>query len=383
MSVATLWPALPWLGPLLGIFHLARRSPDLSTAPVASGRLVSVIIPARNEAETIETVVRSVLSSTYEPLEVIVVDDRSTDHTAQLVEEMARDDARVRLVGGAELPAGWFGKQWACWQGYRAARGELLVFTDADTTHEPELLGHAVGALEAERADLLTLLSRQRCESFWERLVMPQIWVLLGVRYRPSSVNRSSRRRDVIANGQFILFPRAAYEAIGTHEAVRGEVAEDLALAQTVVRAGRKLFLAHAEPLIATRMYRGLGHLVEGWSKNIYLGGRRSFPDEPVRRALVPVLLSGAMLFWLTPPLVGLAGLAGPGDPGPWVPAAIGLSALFWMLVSFGMQIPVIYGLGYPLGAAVGLYIVLRSVSRGARRVEWKGRVYDVRGGAP
>jgi hypothetical protein len=87
------------------------------------------------------------------------------------------------------------------------------------------------------------------------------------------------------------------------------------------------------------------------------------------------------MLFWLAPPLVGLAGLAGLGNPGPWVPAAIALSALFWMLVSFGMQIPVIYGLGYPLGAAVGLFIVLRSVSRGARKVEWKGRVYDVRAG--
>lgn len=381
MSVASLWPAVPWLGPLLGIFYLARRSPDLSTAPVASGRLVSVIIPARNEAETIETVVGSVLSSTYAPLEVIVVDDRSTDATARLVEQVARNDDRLRLLRGAELPPGWFGKQWACWQGYRAARGELLVFTDADTTHAPALLGHAVGALDAQHADLLTVLSRQRCESFWERLVMPQIWILLGFRYRPAAVNRSGRRRDVIANGQFILLPRTAYEAIGTHEAVRGEVTEDLALAQTVVRAGRRLHLAHAESLIATRMYRGLGHLVEGWSKNIYLGGRRSFPDEPLRQALVPVLLTAAMLFWLVPPVVALAGLVGLGSPGLWAPAATALSAVFWMLVSFGMQIPVGYGLGYPLGAAVGLYIVLRSSSRGARKVEWKGRVYDVRAG--
>jgi chlorobactene glucosyltransferase len=383
MTVVSLWPALPWLGPLAGIAYLARRSPDLTTAPVASGRLVSVIIPARNEAETIETVLRSVLRSAYAPLEVIVVDDRSSDDTARLAEAIAREDERVRVVRGAELPPGWFGKPWACWQGYRAARGDLLVFTDADTTHERGLLGHAVGALEGERADLLTLASRQQCETLWERLVMPQIWVLLGFRYKPARVNGSTRPRDVIANGQFIMLPRAAYEAIGTHAAVRSAVAEDLALAQTLVRSGRRLRFIHAEPLISTRMYRSLGHLIEGWSKNIYLGGRASFPDEPVRRALVPLILSAAMLFWLVPPLAGLAALAGLVAAGPWVPAAIALSALFWMLISLGMQIPPLYGLGYPLGAAVGLYIVLRSVGRGARKVEWKGRVYDVRTGTP
>ena len=382
MTLLSLWPALPWLGPLLGIFRLARRDPDLTQAPIAAGPLVSVIIPARNEAETIETVVRSVLTTAYGAVEVIVVDDRSTDETAGLAAALTREDPRVRLVRGAELPSGWLGKPWACWQGYRAASGQLLLFTDADTTHGPDLLGHAVGALTAEKADLLTVISRQRCDTFWERLVMPQIWVLLGLRYATAEVNRSTRPRDVIANGQFILFPRASYEAIGTHEAVRAEVVEDLALAQTVIRAGRKLFITHAEPLITTRMYRGLGHMIEGWSKNIYLGGRRSFPDEPILRALVPLLLTGGMLFWLAPPVLGLIALAGAIDPLPWVLLAIALSTTFWMLVSFGMEIPLLYGLGYPLGAAVSLYIVLRSVARGARKVEWKGRVYDASAGA-
>jgi chlorobactene glucosyltransferase len=382
MTLLSLWPALPWLGPLLGIFRLARRDPDLTQAPIAAGPLVSVIIPARNEAETIETVVRSVLTTAYGAVEVIVVDDRSTDETAGLAAALTREDPRVRLVRGAELPSGWLGKPWACWQGYRAASGQLLLFTDADTTHGPDLLGHAVGALTAEKADLLTVISRQRCDTFWERLVMPQIWVLLGLRYATAEVNRSTRPRDVIANGQFILFPRASYEAIGTHEVVRAEVVEDLALAQTVIRAGRKLFITHAEPLITTRMYRGLGHMIEGWSKNIYLGGRRSFPDEPILRALVPLLLTGGMLFWLAPPVLGLIALAGAIDPLPWVLLAIALSTTFWMLVSFGMEIPLLYGLGYPLGAAVSLYIVLRSVARGARKVEWKGRVYDASAGA-
>jgi chlorobactene glucosyltransferase len=375
-SVSELLPALPWLVPFASLFRLASNRPNLSDVPPATGTLVSVIVPARNESAVIETVVKSVLASTYEPLELVVLDDRSTDETAAIVDRLAAEDARLRLVRGEPLPKGWYGKPWACLQGYRAARGELLLFTDADTRHEPELLARAVGALRTERADLVTVAPRQRCETFWERLVMPQIWLLLGVRYHPSRVNRARRERDVIANGQFILLPRASYEAVGTHEIVRHEVAEDLALAQAFHRAGRKIYFAFAERLMETRMYQSLPHLVEGWSKNVYLGGRRSFPEEPVLRALVPVMLLAAFLFWLVPPVV----LAVTGGSGPWGVAAVvatGLSALFWMLISYGMKIPAWYGLLYPVGALVALYIGARSTWRGARRVEWRGRVYS------
>lgn len=324
--------------------------------------------------------VRSILESRYQPFELLVVDDRSTDATAQVVASLALGDARLRLVRGEALPPGWYGKPWACVQGYRAARGEIVVFTDADTRHAPELLEHAVGALQLERADLLTISPRQLCLTFWERLVMPQIWLLLGLRYHPRRVNRATRPRDIIANGQFIMVTRAAYEAAGTHEAVRGEVAEDLALAQTFLRHGLKVYFAFAEPLMETRMYQGLTHLIEGWSKNVYLGGRRSFPNEPIRRALVPVIVGGAMVFWLIPLVVAAiyVGLAAEAlvCVGPAALMAVGISVLFWMLVMFGMGIPVWYGIGYPLGASVVLYIVARSTRRGGRRVEWRGRVY-------
>jgi chlorobactene glucosyltransferase len=369
-----LLPALPWLAPFATLPRLARNRPNLSEVPPASAGLVSVIIPARNESAVIATVLGSVLASAYRPLEVLVVDDRSTDDTAARVAELARGDPRLRLIAGAELPPGWYGKPWACLQGYRAAQGQLLLFTDADTRHQPELLGRAVGALRASGADLVTVSPHQRCETFWERLVMPQIWLLLGLRYHPARVNRSRQARDVIANGQFILMPRASYEAAGTHEAVRGEVAEDLALAQTVVRRGGRLHFAFAERLMETRMYHGLGPLVEGWSKNVYLGGRRSFPDEPVRRALVPLMLVLAFCFWLVPPVWLAAAL--PGESVPTAAVAMGLSVLFWSLICYGMRIPLYYGLGYPLGAAVALYIALRSTLRGRRRVEWRGRTY-------
>jgi chlorobactene glucosyltransferase len=318
-----------------------------------------------------------VLDTRYDPIELLVVDDRSTDDTAAIVEGFAAD-GRLRLIRGADLPDAWYGKPWACVQGYRQSRGDLLLFTDADTRHHADLLPHAVGALEQEQASLVTVSPTQQCVTFWERLVMPQIWFLLSLRYHPRTVNQARRPSDVIANGQFILTSRAAYEAAGTHESVRTEVAEDLALAQTYLAKGLKLHFAFAEQLMETRMYQGLTPLIEGWSKNIYLGGRRSFPDEPLRRALVPAMLIFAMLFWLVPPaMLLLAGVV--PSLGRLAPAlfATGLSVLFWMLISHGMGVPVKYGLGYPLGALMALYIILRSTWRGARRVEWRGRVYS------
>ena len=372
-----LLPALPWLAPYVGLPRLARNRPNLSDRAPAAAGLVSVIIPARNESAVIETVVRSVLATEYQPIEVIVVDDRSTDDTAVRVARLAAEDVRLRLVPGEPLPPGWYGKPWACVQGYRAARGDILLFTDADTRHEPALLGRAVGALTGEPADLVTVSPHQECTTFWERIVMPQIWLLLGLRYHPARVNRGRRERDVIANGQFILVSRTGYEAVGTHAAVRHEIAEDLALAQAYVRSGRRLHFAFAERLMETRMYQGLGPLIEGWSKNVFLGGRRSFPDEPVLRALVPAMLSAAFLFWLAPPAALL--LTGGGGPlGPAALAACVLSVMFWGLISFGMRIPPWYGLGSPLGAAVALFIVARSTWRGRRRVVWRGRTYGV-----
>jgi chlorobactene glucosyltransferase len=374
--VLHLLPALPWLLPFLTLPRLARRKPSLNDASPAMGPLVSVIVPARNESATIATAVRSILATTYQPFELLVVNDRSTDDTAAVVERLA--DPRLRLIEGKELPEGWYGKPWACYQGYRAAKGEILLFTDADTRHAPELLGHAVGALMQEKAGLVTVSPLQRCMTFWERVVMPQIWLLLALRYHPAAVNRARRDRDVIANGQFILTTRPAYEAAGTHAAVRHEVAEDLALAQTFLRHNLKLHFAFAERLMETRMYRGLSHLIEGWSKNIYLGGRRSFPHQPLLQALVPLMLVVAMVFWLVPvaALVASAVDSSLAELAPAAQLATILSALFWMVMCRLMQIPVTYGLSYPLGALMALYIVVRSTWRGGRRVEWKGRVY-------
>lgn len=373
--------ALPWLALFLFVVLAVRIPTELPPAerPLdAPAPLVSVIVPARNERLTIAGCLASLTASGYADFEIVVVDDRSEDDTRALASAVPAGNARrFVIVDGEELPDGWIGKPWACWQGARVAAGDLLLFTDADTTHGRDLLARAVAGLREERADLLTIVGTQRMDTFWERLVQPHIFLLMVCRF-PSfeRVARNPRWREAIANGQFMLFPRPSYEAIGGHAAVRDEVVEDLALAQHVKRAGLRLRIRGAERDFSTRMYRSLREIVDGWSKNVVMGGLQSFP--PALRAVVPpaALLIGVAL-WIAPPLLLVGALAGFGPDAvlPWSATASALAAATLAWFGRRMGAPWLYGLLFPLGALVGVYIFLRSWTRG-RSVEWKGRRY-------
>ena len=375
---------LPWLlVAALVPFAFASR-PRLAEAPPPREEdgqlpLVSIVVPARDEAATISTCLASLLDTTYPRREIIVVDDGSVDGTGDIVRILAeRSDGVIRVVEGMPLPDGWLGKPWACWQGYQEARGGVLLFTDADTRHEDGLLGRAVGTLQASGAGLVSVLPRQLMVSFWERTVLPQIFTILYLRYRNlRRINRSRRPRDVIANGQFILMRRPVYERIGGHEAVRTEVVEDLRMAQRVVQAGEQVHLARAEAFMETRMYRSLGGIMEGWTKNLALGSRQSV--DPWLRPILPWLAGVlVLLFWVAPPLVLLGTYLGLGELPlrQWAAGATGLSLAFWTVMTFRFRIPVVSALFYPLGAAVAGALFLRSAARG-RRVHWKGREYE------
>lgn len=373
--------ALPWLALLVFLVFVVRLPREIPLGPPARTPSVSVIVPARNEAVNIDTLLGSVTASTYPDFEVVVVDDRSDDGTGTLARAHARGTARrITVVDGVELPEGWLGKPWACRQGARAATGDLLLFTDADTVHAPDLLARAVAAMEEDGADVLTVTGRQLMGSFWERLVQPQIFLTMVFRfYDAERTVRSGRWRDAIANGQFLLFKRATYEAIGGHEAVKDEVVEDQMLAQRVMRDGHRLSLRLAETAFATRMYRSLGELVAGWSKNIFIAGLQTVPPR-LRPFVAPssVVVGGGL--WLAPPVVLALALGGVGGEGLlwWSGIVVAVSAFFWGLFTVRMGAPFWYGFLYPLGAAVGMHIFLRSWRRG-RNVEWKGRAYVVK----
>jgi chlorobactene glucosyltransferase len=370
--------AAPWIAVLwIVVRRYASRGPQLhGYAPRPNGPALSVIIPARNEAPNIERCVRSVLAAAYAPLEIIVVDDRSSDDTAGIVERLAampEAGGRVRLVRGVDLPPGWFGKQWALVQGYRVATGDLVLFADADTKHEPDLIPRAVTALRTEHVDLVSVIPRQEMETFWERLVQPHVFFALQARVGDlRHINRTRTVWNAIANGQFILTTRVAYDAVGTHAAVRDSVADDVMLAQACVRGGRDIFLVHAMEYMATRMYRSLSEIIGGWSKNLALGAPLMAPPIAIVRRLIPYLMWLPVFAWIGPPLAWLV--------WRWDFTVIAMAASLgtWLEIYRREQAPWWYALLYPVGAGMVAYIMLRSAWRGGRRVEWRGRLYKV-----
>lgn len=381
---------LPWLG-VLGFLLFAVRLPRPLPRPGAElpkrrrWPSVTVVVPARNEARNIPTLLSSLLASDYPDFEVVVVDDQSTDGTGRLARGMPRGNATaLRVLEGRPVPQGWLGKPWACHQGAEAATGDLLLFTDADTWHGHGLLRRAVGGLEQDHADLLTVAGRQLMLTFWERLVQPQVLTGLLARYPDSrSPLPPERWRDAIANGQFILVPRNVYLTEGGHEALKAEVVEDLRMAQRFVRRGRRVSLRMAEDDFSTRMYASLGDLVEGWTKNIVPGGAATLPEGWRRRWMAPLALGMGVALWIAPPVALAAGALGGGPPWvvPWASTVVAVSAVTWMLVSWRFRVPPLFGLLYPLGAAVSAWIIYRSW-RQRGRVQWKGRAYQL-GDAP
>jgi chlorobactene glucosyltransferase len=360
------------------------RSRSLAEDPATlppSAPLVSIIVPARNEARNIARCVRSILATPYEAIELIVVDDHSTDGTSDVARAAAGGDARLRILANPALPNGWFGKQWACTTGAGAASGSILLFTDADTMHAPDLLPRAVNRSRRESADLLSVAGRQEMRSFWERLLQPQVFWILIVRYGGTeSVNGATRAEDVIANGQYLLIGRAAYDTAGGHASVRDKVAEDLALAQRFFRLGLRVRLVRGDDQLSTHMYGSLSELIDGWGKNVFAGGIDAMPGGAVGRVLFPFVLPLAPLMALAP-LAGLvlafAGVAGPAVAA-WSTICLAATLLWWALIYRGFHQRVWYALLFPVGAAVVLFIVLRAIARG-RRVGWKGREYVAR----
>jgi chlorobactene glucosyltransferase len=376
--------SLPWIIPPIVTFLRLRNSRSLdgeSDIAPANGPLVSVIVPARNEAHNIERCLSSILSTNYPNLELVVVDDSSTDGTARAARKATSGDPRARVVINAPLPDGWFGKQWACAAGAKIARGEILQFTDADTIHSPDLVTRSVNAIAGTNADLFSVAGRQEFGGFWERVIQPQIFTVLSMRYGGTeSVNESTHVTDKIANGQCIFVKRAAYDAIGGHASVRTSVAEDLMLAQRFFAARKRVVLMLGVGQLSTRMYASLGEIIAGWRKNVFAGGLDAVPFGWVGRTIFPFAL-------LLPPLLELLPLAVLGfaafvTTSPallwWAIVASGATLGWWIVVYSTLRENPIYALAYPLGALVILYIFTTAVIRG-RRVSWKGRTYIAR----
>ena len=343
---------------------------DRYTAPSHYPRL-SVLLPARNEAANIGPCLRSLLAQDYPDFEILVLDDHSSDQTGLIVGQLVAADDRVRLLPGRALPSGWLGKHWACHQLAQAARGELLLFTDADTRHHPLAWRDAVAALQAESADLLTALPREVVGSWAERLVVPligwSIFVFLPLRlaYRlPWSILS-------VTIGQFMLFRRAAYEAIGGYPAVRGHGVDDIALGRRIKRAGYRWRLLDGGQRISCRMYTNFGQVFHGLGKNLFA----TFEYQALPFTLIWLWLG---LVFLTPPLLLIWGHQ-PARLNLLAALAVGLAWWLWGLTHRRFGYPAYLSPLYPLTIGLSVIIAFSSlVLTRIGRATWKGRVIDL-----
>src|SRR5690349_4725377 len=351
------------------------------THPPTNAPLISVCIPARNEERNLHTCVETILAQDYPNFEVIVLDDRSTDGTLEILRQLAARDGRLKAIHGTNLPNGWAGKPHALFQASAAAKGEWLCFVDADTFLSPNTLSACFAKASETQADIFTIMTFQILGSFWERVVMPIVMTALSVGFSPRRVN-DPNSRDAIANGQFILIRRAVYNAIGGHERVKDRIVEDKAISEQVKWNGFRLVVANGSSFARTRMYTSLAEMWEGWTKNIYLG----LSDRP---ALVLLGAFGAFLALVAAlilPLWPLLGVIWYLQGGSWLALTIIFQSLilWWVVilararVSIGMGISPGYALTLPLGAGVFAAMMFTSTWRvlSGRGVTWKGRVY-------
>jgi chlorobactene glucosyltransferase len=334
---------------------------------------VSVLVPARNEAKHIERCLASLARQDYPNFEILVLDDRSDDGTGDIIRRWETNDHRVRSFTGEAVPQGWVGKCYACHQLSIQAKGELLLFTDADTEHQPFALSAAVAAMERTGADLLSLLPLLRLQTFWERTIMPLLHFVTFTVLPFPLVHHHRDARFAMANGQFMLFRRSAYDAIGGHAAVRSALVEDVWLARRVKQCGYRLRVMDGQDLLATRMYTSLREIWEGFSKNLFPGFQFSLPATSV--VLVFLLATSvAPFFWLVGGWVFT-------PPPTWL-SIVGAQVV--LLLSMRLAIAVRFAVGvaasflHPLGMMIVIGIALNSIrwARGSDGLRWKGRVY-------
>ena len=342
------------------------NQPALAPAP----DVVTAIVPARNEEAVIAA---SIQSLTHQPqiAQILVVNDQSTDKTADIVRDCLKEVPHLRLIETKSLPDGWVGKNHALWIGVQQATTPWLLFTDADASHAPDSVARALEIAREHQAALVSFSPEQISRNWYEKALIPFVYVRLAKKFSYGQVN-DPKSPIAAANGQFLLIRRDVYDAIGGHRGVAGEVLEDVAIALRVKQAGHRIWFGSGNGLVRTRMYTSFSAMWEGWKKNLYrlMGGT---PWAVVREI-------ESTLPWIAFLLI-LLGLKFP--------------FLFFLGVLFLIMRQTIYGLDlarnhYPFSfifyyvPAAFLYVGVlwasyRSHAKG--RIVWKGREYSI--GAP
>ena len=364
--------ALFWLTYGLHVIFGAVRLPwlqDFAPAPDEACPKVSLVFAARDEEEKLPRALSTLVEIDYPDLEIIAVDDRSTDATGRILDEFAARHAELQAVHVRELPAGWLGKPHALQQAYEASSGEWLLFTDADVRFRPDALRRAIALASARNLDHLTLMGDVEMVGFWERVLLTFFGLGFVIYTNPHSMP-NPRSRSYAGVGAFQLIRRSAYEASGTHKRLAMEVVDDMKLGKLVKQSGFRSGAAIAQDYVAVRWHSGAGNIVRGVTKNFFAGAE-------YKLAVVGLQLAGLFCMDILP-WVALPSVRG------WMllfaMLAVGVALVFHGGVNIVMRVSPLYAFTHPIGAAAFCYMLLRSTVVTLRQggVRWRDTFYPL-----
>lgn len=350
--------------------------------------MVSVIIPTRNESKRITPCIESMKAQTYPNLEIIIVDD-STDNTVDVINGIIKNDKRFRIIKEEKLDGGWVGKPHAMQQGSREAKGEWLLFIDADTSHDCNLINSAVKHAQKKKLDMLSILSELVCNSFWEKIIQPIPTGLL-IFISPLGKVNDPNSKNAFALGPFILIKHTVFDKIGGYEKIRGKIADDVEMAKLLKESGFRIGLAKAYDMMKLRMYEKLKDIWEGWSKNIFLGlvQKREIQSKGKQLAILIIGLFVVFDMVVLPffaVILSLLILLMLKMSVWWL--ILGFSFIVWLFsISVQSYVHSKYHIGNPIysplyfiGGIVTMGIFLNSAVKtlSGKGVKWKGRVYS------
>lgn len=337
------------------------------------GDMVSILVPARNEASNLEACLTSLVRQDYEDFEVIVYDDQSSDGTGTIADRFAkRYPDIVTVIHGKALPEGWYGKPNALHRLANKARGSWFLFTDADTVHRSDSVAKAMGMAKYYSANLVSGYVRHKATTFGDSLVFPMIY-LLTMGYMPLWLILTSKLPRIShCIGQFVLIDRFAYRMSGGYEAVKDKVSEDIHLARLFKRLGYRVAFADLKDQVTCRMFENYDQAITGISKNVYDYIEKKFPILAAATIILPIIVFLPILLsiWIPPAFEALIPLQ------PVFRLSVLLSMFTWFMVSLERMLPWYIPLLYPV-----VYVNILSAAWRAHRIfsqgkgiEWKGR---------
>jgi chlorobactene glucosyltransferase len=360
-----------WQSPMLDSFDRTK---------VSRFPKVSVILPARNERCYIARCLDSLLGQDYPNFEIIAINDSSTDGTGEIMKAYAANDLRVLHIDASPKPEGWTGKNWACYQGFLQARGELLMFTDADSEHSPSTMSLAVGHLISENLEALTAVPRLICNDFWTKMTLPVLATFLHTRFSPIRVNDPNSKTGYFF-GSFFIITRNTYEAIGTHEGVKDELVEDGALGSKVKASKFRM-----------KMVRGEFHIDAVWARDLptlWQGLRRFMIPVYYQDKVDAYMMAMTVFFILFAPFASLPYLilaSFAGNISFQILFGLQISAIALIIVTTAVQCRLaifespLYAFTAPLSGALISLSFMSAIADAKKKgaVSWRDRKYVI-----